>query len=202
MLQDDEEVAEEKNADRGGSGDSSRRRREQEREQDRRLVRERERHEREAREREREREKERRERERPAPTRSRSRSREPRTVPPPSTRLLPDRDIYEEEEEHERRKLERKLRDKQIAYQELLKKWEQRERKKARDYEKEQDREEERKAEEVIFHHSESLGLSRRPKGILWLLRSYLMSRKQFFLSHDALFRPVCIIRYSNLSAQ
>ena len=41
------------------------------------------------------------------------------------------------------------MREKEAAYQELLKKWEQRERKKAREYEKELDREEERREEEV-----------------------------------------------------
>ena len=45
--------------------------------------------------------------------------------------------------------MERKLRDKELAYQELLKKWEQRERKKSREHEKERDREEDRKMEEV-----------------------------------------------------
>uniref|UniRef100_A0A4W3JPC7 RNA binding motif protein 25b n=1 Tax=Callorhinchus milii TaxID=7868 RepID=A0A4W3JPC7_CALMI len=50
---------------------------------------------------------------------------------------------------YERRKLERKLREKENAYQERLKNWEIRERKKARDYEKEAEREEERRREMV-----------------------------------------------------
>ncbi|XP_071160914.1 RNA-binding protein 25-like [Mytilus edulis] len=55
----------------------------------------------------------------------------------------------EEEEAHERRKLVKKLREKEAAYQERLKNWEARERKKAREYEKEREREEDRKQEEV-----------------------------------------------------
>lgn len=56
------------------------------------------------------------------------------------------RDREEDEEEtYERRKLERKLREKEAAYQERLKNWEIRERKKARDYEKEAEREEEKR---------------------------------------------------------
>ncbi|KAM4690981.1 RNA-binding protein 25 isoform 1-T2 [Rhinophrynus dorsalis] len=51
----------------------------------------------------------------------------------------------DEEEAYERRKLERKLREKEAAYQERLKNWEIRERKKAREYEKEAEREEERR---------------------------------------------------------
>ncbi|XP_056401737.1 RNA-binding protein 25 isoform X1 [Hyla sarda] len=51
----------------------------------------------------------------------------------------------DEEETYERRKLERKLREKEAAYQERLKNWEIRERKKSRDYEKEAEREEEKR---------------------------------------------------------
>uniref|UniRef100_A0A8C7G6B9 RNA binding motif protein 25 n=1 Tax=Oncorhynchus kisutch TaxID=8019 RepID=A0A8C7G6B9_ONCKI len=51
----------------------------------------------------------------------------------------------DQEEAYERRKLERKMRDKETAYQERLKNWEIRERKKARDYDKENQREEERR---------------------------------------------------------
>ncbi|MBN3298822.1 RBM25 protein, partial [Amia calva] len=58
------------------------------------------------------------------------------------------RDREEDEEEaYERRKLERKLREKEAAYQERLKNWEIRERKKAREYAKESEREEERRRE-------------------------------------------------------
>uniref|UniRef100_A0AAZ3QJP4 RNA binding motif protein 25b n=1 Tax=Oncorhynchus tshawytscha TaxID=74940 RepID=A0AAZ3QJP4_ONCTS len=53
----------------------------------------------------------------------------------------------DQEEAYERRKLERKMRDKETAYQERLKNWEIRERKKARDYDKENQREEERRHE-------------------------------------------------------
>uniref|UniRef100_A0A4W5QID6 RNA binding motif protein 25 n=1 Tax=Hucho hucho TaxID=62062 RepID=A0A4W5QID6_9TELE len=53
----------------------------------------------------------------------------------------------DQEEAYERRKLERKMRDKEAAYQERLKNWEIRERKKARDYDKENQREEERRHE-------------------------------------------------------
>lgn len=60
-----------------------------------------------------------------------------------------DEEILDEEENYERRKLERKLRDKEAQYQELLTKWEARERKKGREYDKEKEREDERKREEV-----------------------------------------------------
>uniref|UniRef100_A0A4W5R336 RNA binding motif protein 25 n=1 Tax=Hucho hucho TaxID=62062 RepID=A0A4W5R336_9TELE len=55
----------------------------------------------------------------------------------------------DQEEAYERRKLERKMRDKEVAYQERLKNWEMRERKKARDYDKENQREDERRREMV-----------------------------------------------------
>ncbi|CAL8317803.1 unnamed protein product [Merluccius merluccius] len=54
------------------------------------------------------------------------------------------RDPEEEEGLHERRKLERRLREKEAAYQERLKNWELRERKKTRDHSKGVEREEER----------------------------------------------------------
>lgn len=57
-------------------------------------------------------------------------------------------DVDEEEELYERKKLERKLREKEAAYQELLRKWESRERKKTREYERERQREKERRSEE------------------------------------------------------
>uniref|UniRef100_A0A3B3ZC82 PWI domain-containing protein n=1 Tax=Periophthalmus magnuspinnatus TaxID=409849 RepID=A0A3B3ZC82_9GOBI len=50
---------------------------------------------------------------------------------------------------YERRRLERRLRDKEAAYQERLKNWEIREKKKERDYEKEMEREKERRRERV-----------------------------------------------------
>lgn len=107
------------------------------------------------RERERELEKERYERERERiRSRTRSRSRSPRRWRERSRsrekerRKERDRDAEDEEEAYERRKLEKKLREKEAAYQERLKNWEARERKKAREYEKEREREEERKAEE------------------------------------------------------
>ncbi|KAI4801704.1 hypothetical protein KUCAC02_019582 [Chaenocephalus aceratus] len=59
------------------------------------------------------------------------------------------RDQEDEEEAYDRRKLERKLRDKEAAYQERLKNWELRERKKARDYAKEAERDDERRREMV-----------------------------------------------------
>ena len=58
-------------------------------------------------------------------------------------------DILDEEEMYERRKLDRKLREKEAQYQELLTKWEARERKKSREYGKELEREDEKKGEEV-----------------------------------------------------
>ncbi|XP_014772566.1 RNA-binding protein 25 [Octopus bimaculoides] len=59
-----------------------------------------------------------------------------------------DWDLEDEEEAYERRKLEKKLREKEAAYQERLRNWEARERKKSKEYEKEKDREEARKCEE------------------------------------------------------
>ncbi|XP_030854548.1 RNA-binding protein 25 isoform X2 [Strongylocentrotus purpuratus] len=53
-----------------------------------------------------------------------------------------DRDRLEEEEDYEKRKLERKLREKEEAYQERLRNWETRERKKQRDHEKMMEKEE------------------------------------------------------------
>ncbi|XP_074646948.1 RNA-binding protein 25-like isoform X2 [Tubulanus polymorphus] len=131
--------------------------RDRERERRRREERERE-YERERREREKERL--RRERER---TRSRSRSRErsstrDRTMPATKTtraqeslakRERREKEAEEEEEMYERKKLERKLREKETAYQERLKVWEARERKKTREYEKEKEKEDERKFEEA-----------------------------------------------------
>ncbi|XP_061078294.1 RNA-binding protein 25 isoform X2 [Conger conger] len=111
--------------------------REKERERERERDRDRERTKDKEREREREREKER-SRDR---SKDRSRSRE-------KSRDEKKRDREEDEEEaYERRKLERKLREKEAAYQERLKNWEIRERKKARDYAKESEREEERRRE-------------------------------------------------------
>ncbi|XP_045579708.1 RNA-binding protein 25 isoform X1 [Salmo salar] len=61
----------------------------------------------------------------------------------------------DQEEAYERRKLERKMRDKEVAYQERLKNWEMRERKKARDYDKENQREDERRREMVVDNTKE-----------------------------------------------
>ncbi|XP_073338983.1 RNA-binding protein 25 isoform X2 [Pagrus major] len=64
------------------------------------------------------------------------------------TREDKKRDREEDEEDvYERRRLERRLRDKEAAYQERLKNWEIRERKKSRDYSKETEREDERRRE-------------------------------------------------------
>ncbi|XP_075555498.1 RNA-binding protein 25-like isoform X2 [Dermacentor variabilis] len=60
-----------------------------------------------------------------------------------------EREREEEEEAYERKKLERKLREKEAAYQERLRNWEARERRKAKEYEKERLKEEERQAEEA-----------------------------------------------------
>lgn len=59
------------------------------------------------------------------------------------------RDQEDEEDVYERRRVERKLREKEAAYQERLKNWELRERKKARDHAKETEREDERRREMV-----------------------------------------------------
>jgi len=60
-----------------------------------------------------------------------------------------EKEQEEEEELYERKKLERKLRDKEAAYQDRLRNWETRERKRCRDYEKDKDKEEERRQEEI-----------------------------------------------------
>lgn len=60
-----------------------------------------------------------------------------------------EREREEEEEAYERKKLERKLREKEAAYQERLRNWEARERRKAKEYEKERLKEEEKLAEEA-----------------------------------------------------
>ncbi|XP_071222992.1 RNA-binding protein 25-like isoform X2 [Salvelinus alpinus] len=131
------------NKDRDRDRDRDRIDRERERTKER--ERERERGERERGERERG-ERERGERERVKErsredSKDRSRSREP-------SRDEKKHDREEDQEEaYERRKLERKMRDKETAYQERLKNWEIRERKKARDYDKENQREEERRHE-------------------------------------------------------
>ncbi|ELT96574.1 hypothetical protein CAPTEDRAFT_219854 [Capitella teleta] len=59
-----------------------------------------------------------------------------------------DMEVEDEEEAYERRRQERRLREKEANYQELLKKWESRERKRAREYEKQEEREEEQRLEE------------------------------------------------------
>uniref|UniRef100_A0A8C6KVU9 RNA binding motif protein 25 n=1 Tax=Nothobranchius furzeri TaxID=105023 RepID=A0A8C6KVU9_NOTFU len=122
--------------------------RERERERrDREKEKEREREKERDRDREREREKDR-ERER---TKERERSRdisEARSKSGERTREEKKRTRDEDEEDiFERRRLERRLRDKEAAYQERLKNWEIRERKKTRDYSKETEREDERRRE-------------------------------------------------------
>ncbi|XP_051504073.1 RNA-binding protein 25 [Myxocyprinus asiaticus] len=116
------------------------RERDKERERERQKEREKERERERDRDRERTKEKEKeREKERSRDqsidrSRSRERSREEKK-----------REREEDEEEtYERRKLERKLREKEAAYQERLKNWEIRERKKSRDYIKDEERDEER----------------------------------------------------------
>ncbi|XP_034530704.1 RNA-binding protein 25 isoform X4 [Notolabrus celidotus] len=118
---------------------------ERERERDKERERDRDRERERDRDRERERTKEReRERERDRSrdvSEDRSRSRE-------RTREEKKRDREEDEEDvHERRRLERRLRDKEAAYQERLKNWEIRERKKGRDYSKDTERDDERRRE-------------------------------------------------------
>ncbi|XP_013400052.1 RNA-binding protein 25 isoform X3 [Lingula anatina] len=137
-----------------GDYDRERRRRERERERERARERDKKRREREMEEREREREKERTMSRRRSRSRSNSRSRArsyERSYERSRSRERGggDEEVEDEEEVYERRKLERKLREKEMAYQERLKNWEARERKKAREYEKEKEKEEERKIEEV-----------------------------------------------------
>ncbi|XP_051771901.1 RNA-binding protein 25 isoform X1 [Ctenopharyngodon idella] len=117
------------------------REREKERERERQKEREKERERERDRERERTKEKEREKERSRDRSKDRSRSRE-------KSREEKKREREEDEEEaYERRRLERKLREKEAAYQERLKNWEIRERKKARDYSKETEREEERHRE-------------------------------------------------------
>uniref|UniRef100_A0A3Q3AXQ5 RNA binding motif protein 25 n=1 Tax=Kryptolebias marmoratus TaxID=37003 RepID=A0A3Q3AXQ5_KRYMA len=142
-----------------------RRDREKEKEREREKEKERERDRERERERDREREKTK-ERERSrdiSEARSKSRSvgddvgldsysRETEQKPPlfcrERTREDKKRDRDEDEEDiYERRRLERRLRDKEAAYQERLKNWEIREKKKAREYSKETEREDERRRE-------------------------------------------------------
>ncbi|KAG7510600.1 RNA-binding protein 25-like isoform X1 [Solea senegalensis] len=117
------------------------RERDKERERDRDRERERERDRDRDRERERTKEREREKERSRDVSRDRSRSRE--RVREDKTR---DRE-GDEEDIYERRRLERRLRDKEAAYQERLKNWEIRERKKGRDYSKDMEREDERRRE-------------------------------------------------------
>ncbi|XP_062324385.1 RNA-binding protein 25b isoform X2 [Osmerus eperlanus] len=136
-----------------------RREREKEREREReRRDREREKEREKERDVDRDRERERRPKERPprerewererSPERSADRSRSREKSRDKSRDKEKKREREEDEEEvYERRRLERRLRDKEAAYQERLKNWEIRERKKARDYSKDSEREEERRRE-------------------------------------------------------
>ncbi|XP_024911253.1 RNA-binding protein 25 isoform X2 [Cynoglossus semilaevis] len=119
------------------------RERDKERERDRDRDRERERERDRDRERERTKEREReREKERIRDVSvDRSRSRETTREDKTKEKEGDEEDIYE------RRRLERRLRDKEAAYQERLKNWEIRERKKSRDYSKEMERDDERRRE-------------------------------------------------------
>ncbi|XP_045562912.1 RNA-binding protein 25 isoform X5 [Salmo salar] len=145
----------EKEKERNDNNNKDRDRDRIDRERERTKERERERGERERGERERgERERgerERGERERGERERVKERSREvskDRSRSRERSRDEKKHDREEDQEEaYERRKLERKMRDKETAYQERLKNWEIRERKKARDYDKENQREEERRHE-------------------------------------------------------
>ncbi|KAJ0008734.1 hypothetical protein NQD34_016150 [Periophthalmus magnuspinnatus] len=144
---------ERKERDKKREHDSERRDRDRDRERDRDRDRDRERDRDRDRDRERERDRERdRERERERETRERDRTRE-RTRERERKKERdrerdrnPNEDI---EDVYERRRLERRLRDKEAAYQERLKNWEIREKKKERDYEKEMEREKERRRERV-----------------------------------------------------
>ncbi|XP_067119805.1 RNA-binding protein 25 isoform X2 [Centruroides vittatus] len=60
-----------------------------------------------------------------------------------------DKDREDEEDAYERKKLERKLREKEAAYQERLRNWEARERRKGKDYDKARQKEEDQKQEEL-----------------------------------------------------
>ncbi|CAG9837817.1 unnamed protein product [Diabrotica balteata] len=116
------------------------REREKERERDRDREREREREKERERERERERDRDReRERDRDRERekdRDRERDREDRRG---SRDMLKEKEM--EEEAKEKKKAERRAREKEAAYQERLRAWETRERRKAKDYEKEREKE-------------------------------------------------------------
>ncbi|XP_051507554.1 RNA-binding protein 25-like [Myxocyprinus asiaticus] len=139
----DRQQTETERRDRDKEREREKERRDREREKERERERQKERDKERERDRDRERTKEKeREKERSRDqstdrSRSRERSREEK------------KKVQEEDEEeaYERRKLERKLREKEAAYQERLKNWEIRERKKSRDYSKEEEREEERHRE-------------------------------------------------------
>ncbi|XP_023231414.1 RNA-binding protein 25-like [Centruroides sculpturatus] len=60
-----------------------------------------------------------------------------------------DKDREDEEDAYERKKLERKLREKEAAYQERLRNWEARERRKGKDYDKARQKEDDQKQEEL-----------------------------------------------------
>ncbi|XP_055015698.1 RNA-binding protein 25 [Boleophthalmus pectinirostris] len=155
-----EHEGERRDRDRDRERDRDRdRERDRERDRDRERERERERERDRERDRERERERETRERDR---TRERTREREREKDRDRSREVSEDRKSRERtrkdekidpnediEDVYERRRLERRLRDKEAAYQERLKNWEIREKKKERDYEKEMEREKERRRERV-----------------------------------------------------
>ncbi|XP_055005723.1 unconventional myosin-VI-like [Boleophthalmus pectinirostris] len=156
-----EHEGERRDRDRDRERDRDRdRERDRERDRDRERERERERERDRERDRERERERETRERDR---TRERTREREREKDRDRSREVSEDRKSRERtrkdekidpnediEDVYERRRLERRLRDKEAAYQEVvLKNWEIREKKKERDYEKEMEREKERRRERV-----------------------------------------------------
>ncbi|KAK5852787.1 hypothetical protein PBY51_006628 [Eleginops maclovinus] len=138
--------------DREKERERERERRDREREKEREREREREKERERERDRDKDRERRPRERERERDW-ERDRSRDKTPERSRSREISRDRekkrDQEDEEEAYDRRKLERKLRDKEAAYQERLKNWELRERKKARDYAKEAEREDERRREMV-----------------------------------------------------
>ncbi|XP_065660658.1 RNA-binding protein 25 isoform X2 [Hydra vulgaris] len=129
---------------------------EREKEKQREKEREREREKEREREREREREKRKREREREEREERESRSKhEEAEAPIRSSRRSKSRSrerdrggIEDNDEEYERRRMERIRKDKEHAFLEKLKEWEIRERKRARDYEKQSTKEERKRTEE------------------------------------------------------
>lgn len=161
----EEEKSEKKDRDRDREKEEERDRdkdKSRDRERERERERKRERDERERREKDRDRDRDERDRER---DRGRDRDRDRDKLRDKDRDSERDREKdrdYDEDEEMDRRRRERKQRERDAAYQERLKNWEGRERKKGREYEREMEKEGEKKDE-----------LARERKHLLEFLEDY-----------------------------